>query len=519
MRIVQYVNRWLVIATLVLVPSHAYSASDACLEGLRAHFEKTDPQSAKTFFNLQAKLTLHRLAWAYLDAQEKKNLAPGQKLSRVEDSIAETMLDIATQSQSPEFSAARDRFLAAPLSRVGLAEATQSIRQIVQAQSTDVRRPYTLHVEDIKMISLLSELEGQSADPKASLFVQNPRSNRSVLNLLKIINSAYTGSTHASIAREKATVDREIDRLTKLQEAWGERLTQALKQVPQCSEVKVCSDCVDGSSDSSENAVQILIQALSQGLRDNQFLGVKYGDVWLRTSKSYPLLEVESTTDENDASHPLRGESANRPSASRTSENSHPVPTQTPTRTPPPAIVLGYSVNRSSVSVKHQETLRHVEDALGFYKKHVGCLQNSGFALTADKVRAATALHADVQNPQFDQGNVLLVREAKRLWQYFVTNETGLPKLDTLKSKAGKHPCILEIFKDVDASMLHRYALRALLMIEQLKISPHNQTCKSLSNADQILATAVQQRGGSTGACGKPNESLKEYIQIMKLIR
>lgn len=310
---IQLFHILLLVVTLTVSVSHSSSAEEKeCLEAIRTELTKENPNASKEFFNLQSRLTLHRLAWAHLSRVSKLGIQTGSnEIPRLENEIKKVLEKISKKTSDPNFLSAKENFTRSPLSRKTLSDALESLSLVLKDQSNakPEELDYLLHLEDLKTISILGELEDLT-QAKSSQFTKSHASATSILHLTKIINSAYQTKSVDDLEREKKVVSAEIKRLEKQQSKWVEKLAQVFEKEPSCSNVQVCPDCSKTDEKQKSLSLELILKALHEDLKKNDYQGVRYGEVWLRTAAAPKPTVVESGVSEsnNKITSPIKTE-------------------------------------------------------------------------------------------------------------------------------------------------------------------------------------------------------------------
>jgi hypothetical protein len=280
---------------VVLLFLHSFSivaaVSDECRSALKTLFsESVSVNEASSFLKVQGDLTLHRLAWAYLKAQEADE---GDKLENTERTIL-TLLDEKYTSTDPEFIKARNLFEAQPLSRTALAEIGPYLKEVLSKDFGEDAKPFVLNASDLKILHALAKYEKKSETGIYDAKMLDQKSTKGMLNFAKVINSSYKTSTTKS---EKAlNTNLKLQGLEKTIGEQQDRINGFVKDLTiptQCQELIDCEkDDVNMTEiiEQNENVQDIFWESLSDKLESDDMLldNLTYGEIWLRTGPSSP---------------------------------------------------------------------------------------------------------------------------------------------------------------------------------------------------------------------------------------
>ena len=195
----------LVLLVFWLIPFQGSAViNSGCETALKTLFsEKISQPQASEFLRLQADLTLHRMAWAYLKAQQSDH---DESLQTIEGTIL-TLLDEKYTSTDREFIKARELFENQPLSRTALAEIAPFLKNVLFQEYSDESAPFILNASDLKLLHTLSRYEKKTA--KNGIFESRMLARNSpsgMLNFAKLINSSYK----TNVSPEESALNVEI---------------------------------------------------------------------------------------------------------------------------------------------------------------------------------------------------------------------------------------------------------------------------------------------------------------------
>ncbi len=279
-------TRGLTIITLLfslsLAPTFAWAGSEGdCENQMFAYLQAKDPSFSKKYFNLQAKLTLHRMAWAYLTQVTSHDRALDENKRGIESVIDGVLRDLNAQNieNSDDFKKAHQAFIENSFSRKSLKDVVETLRPVLEAQKDDAS-PYHLELEDLSFLSMIAEVSGGSA------FSSKTQYQSSIINPLKLISSAYANKSIDELKGDLAVLDRELKNLQKTMASYEALMQSAAKASQACSATaRQCDDCP--KTDSVSFSKIRLTDLLKNELKANQYAGIRFGEIWLRTRYSY----------------------------------------------------------------------------------------------------------------------------------------------------------------------------------------------------------------------------------------
>lgn len=309
------------IVILLLAPLGTFASppSEECASALKTLFanEVSDEEAAE-FLKVQGDLTLHRLAWAYLKAQESDQTS---KLENIESSIL-TLLDEKYTSTDPTFIKARDVFEAQPLSRTALAEIAPYLKELLSKEFGEEDQPFILNASDLKLLHALSKFEkSKSTNGKFDSRMLARRSPDGMLNFLKLVNSSYRVTPTA--VEDALNVEVRLQGLEKTVSNLQKKLLDFVNTLPtpsQCADQLSCEiPQISDYFSQNEDIQKIFWDSLSEKLESDDLLldNLTYGEVWLKTngyvgtvtaahapiaSQKIPpaVIKVENTTEEDE---------------------------------------------------------------------------------------------------------------------------------------------------------------------------------------------------------------------------
>lgn len=264
----RYLFQILIISFFFLGETQKLHADEKCNQALLSYIKEKNPEFIEKFFQLQTKLTLHRLAWAYLHKVGEKESLYDQSKFEVENVIRDTL----TQLEGSEKEEWLNAFMKHPYSRKSLSDLFEKLKPVLEEQNKleEKNHKFAIHSEDISMISLLSEgAPGSSFTHKT-----NHVKASNIVNLLKLVRSAYLGKSIEQLKSEKEGVEIQLKKLSEENDENTQFLMSLQKNLAECkSESESCTDC-------NQNR---FIELFKDSLIESQFKGVRYGEIWLRT--------------------------------------------------------------------------------------------------------------------------------------------------------------------------------------------------------------------------------------------
>lgn len=272
----------------LFIPPVYGSVNGECESALKTLFaSKITKSEASEFLRLQGDLTLHRLAWAYLKAQESDQ---SEALENVERTIL-TLLDEKYTSTDPEFIKARDAFESQPLSRTTLSEIAPYLKDILAKDFPESDKSYILNASDLKILHTIAKFEKRSATNgiyKTSML--DSKSEGGMLNFLKLINSSY--KKDQSHSEKELSIEMKLSGLEKNLQSMQERLNNFLNEISlpsQCTDIDIC-DKNEFSElfGHSEDLQNIFWTSLEEKLLSDDLIldELTYGELWLKTGTS-----------------------------------------------------------------------------------------------------------------------------------------------------------------------------------------------------------------------------------------
>ena len=288
------------LLSLFLLPFHTFAkVSDECESALKSLFaEKISKSQASDFLKVQADITLHRMAWAYLKAQKSDQT---DKLENVEKTIL-TLLDEKYTSTDPKFQKARDLFEAQPLSRTALAEIGPHLKEVLSKEFGKESQAFILNASDLKLLHAVSKFEKKSAVyGKYDSRMMARKSPQGMLNFAKLINSSY--KTYSSTTEDALNVELKLQGLEKIINLLQKRINDFIKvlEIPtQCKENDLCEEngTLAEIFQKNEEIQNIFWESLAEELESDDILlnNLTYGEIWVRTTPSVIPQTQQRTT-------------------------------------------------------------------------------------------------------------------------------------------------------------------------------------------------------------------------------
>lgn len=280
------------------LPSVAKATSKLCLDALSSLFaEKIQPSVAAEFLKLQGSITMHRLAWTYLKAQNDDS---DKKVQNIENTILELLNEKYTNND-PEFLKARAAFEAQPLSRAALADIAPYLKDVMAQKFKETDQNFVLNISDLKLLGALSkfEREGASENGIYDHRLLNSRSPQGILNFTKVINSSYKVSTTAE--EENLKIDLKLNGLESVMNELQKRMASLLDKM------KLPIECKgEGSCDVEENQLSNLFkqnddvqkaiwESLASKMQNDDYLlnNLAYNDLWLKVRHKVKVISAE----------------------------------------------------------------------------------------------------------------------------------------------------------------------------------------------------------------------------------
>ncbi len=291
------------------IPAQTDDKLNACLTAMQELFKSADisQETIQEILKLQGQITLHRLAWANLRLASDDGKAVTSLEGTIDKLLAEQN-SVPSENATPEEiekAAALKYFKEAPLSRKGLARVLPYMSDILNAQVNEEegKEAYLIGHADLKMLSLLSELEEEG---NKGLLLADHSKDESVLNFTKIINSSYR-TAFAGAGNDAAKIKKTKEANVKLLKNKLKSLTTSLnEQLSKIEAPAVCRDLVAGKecpteesnqltldkmlslSENSDEILDVIYQGISSKSKEDRYKGLRYNDerTWLRVKKA-----------------------------------------------------------------------------------------------------------------------------------------------------------------------------------------------------------------------------------------
>lgn len=288
----------LVPLLFLLFSGMVYSISDTCEISLKEVFGKeVSKEGAKDFLHLQGQITLHRLAWAYLKANQKDD---GNEASTVERSIIELLNDKYTRSD-PDFIKARKAFEDQPLSRTTLAEIAPYLKDLLSEKFKEEDQNFVINESDIKLLGVLAKRERETA--KSGVFdhrMLNSKSPMGMLNFVKLINSSYR--LNKDTQEKELNIEVKLRGLEKVLGSMQKRMADLINKMElplECREECSTDLTMNDFFEANEDVQKIFWNSILENINSDDTLLEKltYGEMWLQVSGPSPVPQkITSTT-------------------------------------------------------------------------------------------------------------------------------------------------------------------------------------------------------------------------------
>jgi murein L,D-transpeptidase YafK len=245
----------------------------SCTSAVKAYFgAEENREKVREYLKVQSEITLHRIAWVYLKSRGEE----ADSLQGVQKSI----LELVAKRDPKLFG----KFQAAPLDadkasrNAALLGILDELKQTVASDPANA--PYLLKASDLKMVSLLVDVEktyGNSAKD-------------GVVDLINMISSSYRARAGMEKADQQA-IERHLKRLNAKKEQFSADLEKYLSEQG-CGQVARSPDCVEsgGTMDMAKITAQLeesqsIQEALFAVLGDQKEevrAANRWGNYWLR---------------------------------------------------------------------------------------------------------------------------------------------------------------------------------------------------------------------------------------------
>lgn len=285
-------KKLLALLICAVLSLNALSATPSCLEALKVLFaQEVDKKEAGEFLKLQSDITLHRLAWTYLKAQEQSQ---DNKIKSVEKTIVE-LLNQKYTNNNEDFRKARDAYESQPLSRSMLAEIAPYLKDIMAKEFGEESKLFQLNSSDLKLLAVLAKREkAMSKDGQYDHRMFGEHGPNSVLNFVKMINNDYgvknkNSKNDLKIEMKLAGLDQTMSHLQKKMN----KFFDTMNLPAECQDDGICDPTDPLISDlftKDQDIQNVLWETIRSKLPsdDDLFKDLEYGDLWLKVRHRNP---------------------------------------------------------------------------------------------------------------------------------------------------------------------------------------------------------------------------------------
>ncbi len=296
-------------------------------------------EAAQKLLNLQAEITIDRLGWAYLKISDEDQSQAKRK--NFESKILALLSEKYSNSNDEDFKKAVALFEKNPVSRTGLAMVMPYVSQIIKGQYQEPKdSPYILNDSDLKMLNILAEKEKMKVGKDGKYddkFLKNRASDKSILNLTKIIDSSYgfrAGSETTLVKPSDLKANEALlEKNLKLKQSAVKALIEKNFETTECMELVKNGNCAD--SNATQPILNLIMEAMESyakkiGSDKAIFAKLRYNDVWLTVTNvpggASGADEDENINSENASSVPPaeNGVAAKPPSSELKGESKSP---------------------------------------------------------------------------------------------------------------------------------------------------------------------------------------------------
>ncbi|MBU6152994.1 MAG: hypothetical protein KGP28_01720 [Bdellovibrionales bacterium] len=276
-------------------------ADQNCATALRELFsQEISTSEAKEFLSLQARLTIHRLAWVYL---KKKQSLESETPKNIERVILQ-LLEEKSKNKNAEFVKARNLFQSQPLSRNALAAVAPYLKDILLHEFDSEDRPFLLDESDVKLLSIASSLERKTESTgQYDTRMLDEDSAQGVTNFLKLINASYRASMGPEFSSMEVEVNlKGIERTIQDINAKMMKILDQFNVPQECTRGEKCQSTVSNLLAQNEGFKSILMDVLQEKLRQEKDLidSLRFRKVWLRVFTTPPKVNSNSSTSGQD---------------------------------------------------------------------------------------------------------------------------------------------------------------------------------------------------------------------------
>jgi hypothetical protein len=271
----------LLFLLIFLMPLKLFASNELCQDDMARLLQnyKGSEDIKNKFLALQAKLTMHKLAYALLRNTQTKNEF------RLEKEILKILTDMEKEKKDREFLEVYQMYNDPQnkLSRSALSRVLPYIKDIlndqINEQSGFKRKYFNIGYADIKILAHLAKKESLSTNGVYDhRQFRSHNHDNSILNFVKIINSSI-----------RNTIDSKENILSNLEKTIHsliEKSHQLLKELgvpPECLQSK--NACMLESGESLPFSVQGLDQFadILAKVENDDYMGLRYNDIWLHT--------------------------------------------------------------------------------------------------------------------------------------------------------------------------------------------------------------------------------------------
>ena len=243
-------------------------------------------QKLQKFLNLQAGITLHRLAYASLRHSRS------EEQFRVEETILDMVKKVESEKKNdPAFLEVSELFNHSEnkLSRTALAKVLPHIKDIINEQSSEQssfkRKYFNIGLSDVRMLAILAEKEAEEEGQYIHAQFMDSAYDQSILNFTKIINSSVRNAQTNDKEHILNTMERRLDELYR-------KALELLKNMGLPEEcISLLQACVvrDGNQLAIDDS---FLNLIGKVIKDSNTINLhdqlRYNDVWLHVNSKVP---------------------------------------------------------------------------------------------------------------------------------------------------------------------------------------------------------------------------------------
>ncbi|MCO4754914.1 MAG: hypothetical protein KC478_10570, partial [Bacteriovoracaceae bacterium] len=239
-------------------------------------------EKLQKFLNLQAGISLHRLAYASLRHSRSKEQF---RLEKEILSMLEQMRD--KRKSEPEFNKVYELFNHPDnkLSRTALAEVLPYLKDIINEQngeqSSFKRKYFNIGLADVRMLAILAEREKSRDGRYAHSQFKDHAYDQSILNFTKIINSSVANSGEVSKAHKLESMQSRLNELNKQ----ALNLLEGMGMPMECQ--SLLNACVERSGDKvliEDGFMNLISKVIEESDTIDLHEQLRYDDVWLHVN-------------------------------------------------------------------------------------------------------------------------------------------------------------------------------------------------------------------------------------------